>query len=324
MFWTEELYNNAYDIVKDRKFPIIIMSYNRPNPIIMNKMFSDMTDEYNYPIFIYVRKSQEEEYRKYLTNKYATIVSVPDEEINSAGKTREGTLMWLYNNGYKNAFTIDDDVPKIGYSRAGKSRNGNAISIDGSELISSKVLAMWQLSMEYAQEKYGVIYSIPKTHGCSWVPDSCNADRSMLYSCTVSGIAMCWNVKEIVERGIKFEDNSISGFDDADFVIKLLADSNNKVCNFPFIWFDMPKDMASVENFDFDTIEERFTTSTELVRKNHGDKEYVRYKVDKHGLPGVAINWSRYRKMFGISEYRFNIWNDGKLLEEARRNYAKD
>ena len=62
MFWTEELYEKAYNIVKDRKYPIIIPSYNRPQPIVLDKFFNDFTEEYNWPIYFIVRKSQEEEY----------------------------------------------------------------------------------------------------------------------------------------------------------------------------------------------------------------------------------------------------------------------
>ena len=308
-FWTEEFYDMAYDIVKDRKFPILIPSFNRPDPIVMKKMFSDMTDEYNYPIFIFVRESQRADYEKNLTNKFAKIISIPDEEINSAGKTRQGSLMWLYNNGYEKAFTIDDDIPKIGFSVKGVTGKGTLVSKDGPELLSAKVFAMWQLAMEVAIEKYDIVYSGIRVHSQAWQLPNTDEDKSMLYCSGLSAGVVCWNVKELVERGLKYEDNKISGFDDTDFVIKLVA-GRNLVCSFPFLWYDMPSDIVSVQNFDFDTVEERFRTSTEIVKRNHGDKEFVRYKVDKRGIPGVGINWVRVRKMFGIDKFRYNIWKD--------------
>lgn len=56
-WWTKILLENAYDLVKDHKYPILIPSYNNPSPPAVEGFLSQMDDTYNYPIILFVRKS---------------------------------------------------------------------------------------------------------------------------------------------------------------------------------------------------------------------------------------------------------------------------
>ena len=58
--WTNDFYNNAYDIVKDRLFPIVIPSYNRPDNTFLKWYEKHHVPGYEYPIYIVVRQSQKE------------------------------------------------------------------------------------------------------------------------------------------------------------------------------------------------------------------------------------------------------------------------
>ena len=153
-WWTHELYDNAYDIVKDRKYPVLIPSYNNPNPNAVKGFLSKMDDEYNYPIILFVRESQYDEYVKSNEHPYVTVVKYKDELINSAGKARHWSLKWLYKNGYTHAFSFDDDLQDISYSIRGYTGKGDPKSLVIGSVNIAKVLAMWQLSVEKLEKLY--------------------------------------------------------------------------------------------------------------------------------------------------------------------------
>lgn len=312
-WWTNDFYEKAYEVIEpDKKYPIVIPSYNRPRLKSVNTGFlSNMDEEHNYPIYIFVRESQKEEYENNLTNKYASIISYPDKVISNAGAVRRIMLKWLSQNGYKAAFSFDDDLLDIGHTERQYTQKGDPkAGRNKSHSNISKLLAMWQLSMDKAIQDYNILISGVMPEAFSWKPEYCMSSQSMLFNRGLPSQAVCLNVEGLVAAGLTYYDNSQCGHEDIDLTIRVI-DSGNNICVFPFLAHNAPA--MSIENWDFKDINERFAHQQEIMMRNHGDKEWVRFR-DKRGLAQVTISWPQVRKFRGIKEYIFDIWNSGELI----------
>ena len=317
-WWTLDEYDKCYDIVKDRKFPITIPSYNRPSPNIINNMLNskNMNDNINYPIFVFVRDSQKDEYESNIGNHpYVTIVSFPDRLISNAGAARRMILKWLYSNNYDGAFSFDDDLLNIQITERGYTGKGDPKSKVIPDTNICKVLAMWQVAMENAMNKYNVVLSCGMPMGFSWKAEYCTREQSMLWYRGNLNQAVCFSTKRLIENGIYYKDNSEVGHEDIQLVAEInkknieLGDNKLSVCTFPFLAYSVPP--MSCENFgNFgSTMEDRFRSQQKLMIDNWEGTPWVNFR-EKRGLCQVVINWRRYRKDIGVTDYIFDIFKD--------------
>lgn len=299
IWWTIGLYNKAYNIVKDRKFPIVIPSYNRPNPAILKTFLneSNMDDDFNYPIFVFVRDSQKEMYEKAINNKFVTIISFPDNIINDAGKVRRMITKWLYSKGYNCAFSFDDDLVGINFTQKAYTGKGDLKAGAVRDTNIAKVLAMWQLAMEKAVDKYGVLISGLMPQFISWKPEYCFKEQSILLYRGIPSQAVCINVKGLVDNDLNYRSNEECGHEDIDLNIRIL-DKKLPICVFPFLAYSANE--MSVENWDFPSMFDRFKCQQDKMKKNFSEIDWVKFVDEKRGLPQVTINWRRCRKYVGI------------------------
>lgn len=316
-WWTNVILDNAYEIVEDRKYPILIPTYNNPNPPAVQGFLSRMDEQYNYPIILFVRDSQKNDYISANRHPYVTVVSAPDEYIDSAGKARWYSLKWLYLNGYHHAFSFDDDALDLGLTERGFTGKGDPKSQAIKHINNiAKVLAVWQLSMEKLEEQYNnVILTGVYPLGFSWKEEYCQLDQSaLLYRGNLNQV-VCLNVNNLLQNGITYRDNRICGHEDIDLILQGLQ-KNMLVATFPFIWYSTPP--MDVDNFSYfgKTMEDRFKAQQELMLKSWGEESYATFK-DKRGLAQVSINFRKYRKDNGINEYVINLFKDNLSLIEG-------
>lgn len=309
IWWTEVFHDKAYDIVKDRKFPILIPSYNNPNPPAVQGFLSKMDEEYNYPIFLFVRDSQKEAYEAANKHPYVTVVSAPDDMIDSAGKARRWSLKWLYQQGYEYAFSFDDDACDLMFTNRGFTGKGDPKSKVVGDANISKILAMWQISMETADKRFGIGISGVYPCGFGWKEEYCQLDGSiLLYRGNINQV-VCLNVKKLIENGITYDCNRIAGHEDIDLIIKCL-EKNIPVCTFPFINYTTPPmDCANFGCFG-NTMQDRFKAQQKLMIDRYGeDYPYLTFR-EKRGLDQCVINFRRYRKDKNIDQYVYNLFED--------------
>lgn len=332
-WWTQEFSEKAYDIVKDRKFPVTIPGYNRPAlPTLKNLRVNEFTDEENWPFIIIVRDSQKEMYEEATKDvrKWVTIKSFPDEVINNAGAVRRTTQKWLNGLGVRAAFQMDDDVQYFCYSKCGRKEDGypksKYISPKTEEYHPCRALAMWQVAMEKAMDDYNILISCGQQIAFCWREDYCIKESSMQMICGPMTQVVCFNIEGLCKEGIYHKNNSDVGHEDIDLTIRVI-ESGNKVCCFPWIVYGCEalggkgglNDTSSNE-----ALVRRFKISQELLKKNHSDKPFVRFRV-KRGLDQCCINFRAARKYlnenfdypeFMIRSNKIDIVEDGKLWEE--------
>ena len=306
-YWTKSLYDTAYDIVRDRRYPILVPSYNRPNNIsFISGIFSRMDESQNNDIYVFVRKSQESDYLNGIAqkNRYVHIVVIDDDRMIGAGAARREGLIWAYNNGIDHAFFLDDDLLDIGFTFPGVTSSGSKKSEYVPKPPLSRVLAMWQLSYETVNSS-GIELSlcgISHRRSC-WSPECCSREESFLLYRGFPNQAVLINVKRLYESGILYRDNSEVGHEDIALAIDIVQ-RGEYTGIFPFLEYDIGK--MTVENWDFDSLEERFEEKQNRMRSVYGDLEYVKF-IEKRGLKQVSIDWKKVREMRGIKKYKFNI-----------------
>ena len=318
-WWTELLLDDAYDIVKSRKWPILIPSYTNPDsgkgfvPPAIKGFLSGMDENFNYPIFIFVRESQEKSYKEENKHPYVTIVPYKDSLIDSAGKARLWSLKWLYKMGYENAFSFDDDALGIGLTKYGVTGKGDPKSEAIKNANISKVLAVWQYSMEKLQERFdNVVLTAPYPIGFSWKNTYCWMDESVLLYRGNLNQVVCLNVKNLVDNGLYYKDNRECGHED----IQLILESLHKdmiVATFPFIWYSTPPmDIANFSAFG-NTMKDRFNKQQEIMKSNWDSDPWVIFR-EKRGLAQVVINFRRFRKDKGITKYVLGLFGGEKEI----------
>lgn len=311
--WTELMHDYAYEVVKNRKWPVLIPSYANPSPVVVNKVLCGMDENYNYPIIIFVRNSQRAEYEAANTNPYVTIVSEEDSLICDAGLARKQSLIWLYSNGYSHAFSMDDDAIGLGMTKRGYTGKGDPKSEAIKDTNIAKVLAAWQLSMESLEARYSnVALTAPYPIGFSWKNEySWSSESALLYRGNLNQV-VCLNVNNLVENSIMYESNKLSGHEDIDLNLQCLQ-KGLMLATFPFIWYSTPPmNIDNFKNFG-STMHDRFKAQQEIMMKNWGDFPYVTFR-DKRSLPQVIPNFRKYRKDHNIDPYVIDIWNNGTIL----------
>ena len=336
-WWTNEFYDKAYDIVKDRRAPLTIISYNNPEVLTLQSLGYQVSHIDKWPCIIFVRESQVQMYEESVGHyEEVTIVGLPDELVSNAGATRRESQKWLYNHGYKIAFQFDDDIESLGHTIKGYREDGG-IKTDYYNGDFGRVLAMWQIAMEKSiagtNGKLMISGGMPVAFSFKWEysePD---------WSCCLNFGAMtqlvCWNVTGMVENGLLYRDNADVGLDDIDMTLNVL-ESGNVVCGFPWITYGcVPMgNPTQYINGDFTKpgpqLIERFRINQEKLKENHGHLPWLKFR-EKRRLPQTCISWLAerrwaYEKGFIPSpkDYKYDIWNNGKLLEEAiNQNYSK-
>lgn len=95
----------------DRRLPLLIPSYNRPNAPLVGLAKKLMKDD--YPWWVFVRKSQARDYRAAGTPREHMVI-MPDAKVPTLGDTRNWMMRWAAREGFTQVFDWDDDVFRIG------------------------------------------------------------------------------------------------------------------------------------------------------------------------------------------------------------------
>ena len=335
-WWTHKFYDEAFDIVKDRRAPLTIISYNRPDVPSLSYLGYGIDHVDKYPCIIFVRDSQKQMYEDSVGHyPEVSIVSFPDEIINNAGATRRESQKWLYQHGYNIAFQIDDDIQSLGFSLKDKKEDGGEKSgyYNGD---SGRIFAMWQIAMEkmIAATSGKLMISGGMPVAFSFKCEYCTPEWSSVISFGAMTQLVCWNVRGMVENQLFYRDNADVGLDDIDMTLNVL-ESGNLVCGFPWLVYGC-EPMGKPEQYidgDFTRpgpqLIERFSINQEKLRENHGHLWWLKFR-EKRRLPQTCINWMGERKwavengFLPSRETKNDIRREGKLLEEARSmNYEK-
>lgn len=339
-WWSHEFYDNAYEIVKDRKYPVCLPCYNRKDvPAILNLGVDKYTDDCHYDWYLFTRETQfdmyndfwnQEEYKEF--RKYIHIVPTEDSKVNSAGKVRAVIQKWAYDNGHKGIFEIDDDTQLLTYVYDGFKENGEPKSEyraprvnnnmgNSMEVSSARIFAMWQLAMEEAIKRDNVVISCGMPIAFCWKNEYCQQFESYQLSRGAMTQVVCFNVEELVKSNIFHKHNPDVGFDDIDFTIRCLESGKN-VCCFPWL---VEKCEPMGQGAIVGDLKERFIKNNNKLKENHGNKpDWVKFRI-KRDLDQCCIYFPGVRKMqlrngfWKNDEYQFNIYNNGKLIGKENK-----
>lgn len=289
--WTEELYDRAYETVKDRKWPIVIPSYNRPD-FITQKLFK-FTEEENWPVYVVIRESQRDLYSvKY---PYVTYITVPDRIIRNIGNTRAFIVRWAKAVGFDYIFMLDDDIKSFKYSISGTTKKGlpKAKVVDTSF---SRYMAMWQVSSEALPD---FILNGPILEQFAWTADCIDPDKCVDATSLVIN-AVCVNLKKMQDLGLNYGDNTIVGHEDIEMAIQ--AFEHGLPCvKFKFLTYRVnPSDL-----WGYSSMAERFQRQYDIMYHNHQGKSYVCFRKDMAGFPCVTLKYKtkKFIKSFPDSLY---------------------
>jgi hypothetical protein len=301
-YWTNKLYNMAYERVKDRKYPLIIPSYNRPDNRMTKYIYEHTIDSEPWDIYVVVRASQKEAYEnaEYFKkcNGKVKLLAFPDKDIDDLGKVRVEVVKY-FTDKVDCVLMMDDDVNDIAYTAPYTRASGAKISVSitdkfvGKTMNFSRIMAMWQVAMEETIKIHdNVIISCPMIAGFSWAPDFCDPELSLKVMSGAQACCMCVNLNACKKYDINFRTNKGNGHEDKDFTIRAIQ----KGCmSAEFRWLAYYSDGLGTD-FLNSGIAERMAKQHDEMYANFKDVDFVRWIIDRKGLKNVRINWSRATK----------------------------
>ena len=326
--WSNKLYENAYDIVKDRLYPVVIPTYNRPACGFLKWVNDIVVPGYEYPIYLVVRQSQKELYEasEYVRYKdYIHVKAFPDEMIDDIGKVRQ-QIVNAFSKKFECVFMFDDDITNFCHSVPWHRSNGEPKAQGVKSNNFGKTMAMWQLAMEYAVKKYDVAFSTGMMQGFSWVPDFINVEQSMRILSGLPTLAVCVNLRKLKENDLNYRTIIGNGHDDIDLLIRCLQKG---LLTAEFRWMTYSSPGIGTDILHFNTAQERFTQQQKEMYENFKDVPWVKW-VHVRGLDNVGINWRKVLEEYkekGYGDFANNrnidLWRNGKLLEDAKNNYSE-
>ena len=302
-YWTNKLYNMAYDRVKDRKFPLIIPSYNRPDNKITNFIYEHTREDEPWEIYVITRQTQQQAYEDNETFKKCPgihTLAFPDDEINDAGKVRKRAVEYFMDKA-DCIFMMDDDVHDFAYTVPYRRESGSDISISmtdkvrGEKTNFSRLLAMWQVAMEETIKKHdNVIITCPMIAGFSWAPDFCNSDLGIKI---MSGAQVCClgiNLKACKKYDMNFYQSKGNGHEDKDFVIRALL-AGCVTAEFRWLAYQCASMGTDLRNV---AVKERMSQQHDEMYNNFKDVDFVKYITDRNDFKNVRINWNKATKYY--------------------------
>lgn len=331
-YWTTDLYNKAYEIVKDRLFPVVVPSYNRPDNLFSKFCNDFMKPGEEYPIYFVVRDSQREAYMNapYIQGReYMRVISFPDEEIDNIGKTR-AKIVSYFQNKVDNIIMFDDDVLDGSFTVPSYKADGVDVKSKLLTLRSSqskkaeespffkptsfgRMLAMWQVMHEIAVEKYNIGLSTCLSAGFAYMPDYCLQKSSIrLYSgCFAAFVAL--NLKLIKEHDINYRTILGNGHEDIDFQIRCLEDKI-PMCEFRWLQFAFDGTVSTEMGRTYTDGKERYKVQAEELQNNFSHLPYLKYMC-RRGVYNVRVNWNKYiETQLDIDKNNFQREIDGYTL----------
>lgn len=308
-WWTDRLYETAYSKL-EHKYPVVIPSYNRPNPISIEKLFSNMTDDCNWPVYIFVRLSQLDMY-SHLENKYINVIGLPDNMISNIGDTRNQIIKQYGITYYSpRIFMMDDDITSIGYLSRGSDKKMNPVSFQVKDANPIKVLAMWQYMMELACNKFDIVMSCTTNPGYSWPAENTDINYSIkLMSGRYAGL-VCIDIDKLNKNNIGYRSSYISGHEDTDILIRSLL-KNLLVCQMSSIYYTTV-DM-SYKEWGYDSVYSRLVEQNNILKDQYDDIYWLKFEdkyKEKGKLPTITVNWRGIRSRIGLKDYKINLWRE--------------
>lgn len=155
-------------------------------------------------------------------------------------------------------------------------------------------------------------------------------------------VQACLNVKALVENNLLYADNSECGHEDIDLAARCI-ESGFQITKFSWLIYHADA-VGTLDSGTFSSsgnsqeklltakehLIERFKDSQEKLKARHGDFPWIVFE-EKRGLPQVSLKpmrirkWQKEKGFYGnYDDYKFDIWKDGELLNEAKTGYSKE
>ena len=318
--FTKLLYEKSYKIVDSSKMPIVIPSYNRPNFDFLTLIKDTVDEDITYPIFVVVRKSQEEMYLESTKDcKNVTIIAADDDTIKGSGLVREYISKEFLKRGYENLFMLDDDVSMVSCLSKKTNSMGNITSVPDSSLSMYKVFAILQFAHEELCNKFDkyVFTGIAPKFWCyhPWLSDSTDSLKILHKSLTQ---VFAINTVRFREFNIEYHDNETHGHEDSDVLFQILESGCLTGCVEGITYFAGKMD----SDRGFESIEARFVEYWKRTLAAHPDlveKGMISYNKKDIAHAHPIVRWKKGRKLYSPEYYTDNKFDLFNILTNTNR-----
>lgn len=184
--------------------PVFVPSYHRPKATFLGRSL-----DYEFPMYVFVRKEDVLDYRYLTLRPNTTLVTLP-RKVSNIGETRRAMIKYAVKQGIPKIFMIDDDVSRLDFSVWDSDKEVVRASgtVEGKREDFTRVLRYWQKEWE--------LYDNCVMLGLSYRPFSWSMKRYQINTAQRAQLQQCVgvNVELIHEAGLNYQSNSVVGNED--------------------------------------------------------------------------------------------------------------
>ena len=290
-WWNQILYDKAYELI-EKPFPVIVPSYNRPDCAVMSVFKENNIDDTKYHAYFVVRESQKELYQESIgdsTNLH--VMSFPDEEINSLGKTRKK----IVDSFDDQIFMLDDDITNLYYLLPDKVVNTYKFRSEEGNFF--RILAMWQILHEIAIKlNPNIITSNIHLRDFWWsnTPAIGYPETALKINQSVSFFQFwAFNCKLAHELNINFKHTA--GHEDRDFEIRAVLAGCDFVSLNNITYRSKPLSVGFTGG-QHDNLIDRMNYQADVMMEEFGQYKFVSDPVTSKGYRDIKIDFKKANK----------------------------
>ena len=291
MYRSELLYDWAQKHISDQDvWPVFVPSYNRPNAVLLRRIFN----EPEFPIVLCIREEEREKYKAY--QDVAPIMYL--HNVHDISETRE-CILENASKYYHNIFMFDDDIGRLDYMIPSKTKNGKdsmrpSRTCFGAMPRGIDILKMW-MALLHEESKQIALSSI------GFKSDNWNISlRDSLPKYNSGACIQCIHINtELVRgKGLHYRPLREAGAEDYSFQFDVMS-SGLKTAVYTDLMYDCPAVNSipgGCENMLGMDDNSRYAYMVDTAKKFYGDHPGIRYtRTRRTGLQTIKFNWKYWR-----------------------------
>ena len=259
--------------------PVFVPSYGRPKATFLSR-----SPLYKFPLYVFVRKEQAEQYRWIKSRDNTRLVLL--NNVTNIGQTRAAMIRYAMSRGIDKVFMIDDDVSRLDISVWDDDKQTVRASgtVLGRPEDWNKALQTW----EHIWEDEALL-------GASYRPYSWSMKKEDIQKKPRAQLQQCVgvNVRLLKEFGLNYRDSREVGNEDLFLQLECIQ-HGLATTKTNLIQYDCPS-MGTGNggcNLSEDgTIQEKQIRRVKLFLEACNNSDLVVVKETKSGVPSIKFNW---------------------------------
>lgn len=271
--------------------PVFVPSYHRPKATFLGRSL-----DYEFPMYVFVRKEDVLDYRYLTLRPNTTLVTLP-RKVSNIGETRRAMVKYAVKQGIPKIFMIDDDVSRLDFSVWDSDKEAVRASgtVEGKREDFTRVLRCWQKEWE--------LYDNCAMFGLSYRPFSWSMKRYQINMAQRAQLQQCVgvNVELIHEAELNYQSNSVVGNEDLFLQLECYQEGFEclKTNHLQYDCTAMGAGTGGCNDSEEGSIQAKQERRVAAFLKACDRPELIKVAQTRSGVKSIKFVWSEISKIMG-------------------------